>query len=207
MKHQKATKFLIVGLGNPDPEYANTLHNVGYNTVNHIAQKQGTAWKNSKAVWSEMAKFDINGGEVILLKPVTYMNKSGLAVASALKFWKIGLGNLLVVQDDSDQALGRMKIGFDQSSGGHKGLDSIIQAVGGKKFARLKIGVRPDGLPQGGKRHVKAEKFILRPYPQELLDKIAQTGAEAALYWFDNGLSKTMSKYNTRENFSDLFAS
>jgi len=192
------TRFLIVGLGNPDHEYANTLHNVGYNTVNQIAQNQGIVWKNSKAVWGEMAKFDINGGEVILLKPATYMNKSGLAVNSALKFWKIELSHLLIVQDDSDLAMGKLKIGFDQGSGGHKGLASIIQSIG-QKFARLKIGVRPKNLPQGGKTHVKAEKFILRPYPQVLLEKIAKNSAEVAGFWQEHGLGQAMSKFNDKD--------
>jgi len=191
-------KYLIVGLGNPDPEYAHTLHNVGYNTVNQMAEDRGISWKKSKAVWGETAKFDIGGGEVILLKPVTYMNKSGLSVNSALKFWKVNRNRLLVVQDDSDLAMGRLKIGFDQGSGGHRGLISIIQAIG-QKFTRLKIGVRPGELPQGGKHHVKAEKFILRPYSQELLAKIAQTGAEAAGFWLENGLAKARSKYNDKD--------
>jgi peptidyl-tRNA hydrolase, PTH1 family len=199
MKQKDKARFLIVGLGNPDQEYAFTLHNVGYITVSQIAETQGIVWKKSKTVWSEVTKFDSKGSEVILLKPQTYMNKSGLAVSCALKFWKIRRENMLVVQDDSDLPIGRMKIGFNQSSGGHKGLDSINRSIGGQKFARLKIGVRPVELPQGGNAHVKAEKFILRPYPQKALEKIAQAGADVVQFWLENGLSQTMSKYNNKD--------
>jgi len=198
MRLDEKVKFLVVGLGNPDQEYAQTLHNVGYNTVDRVAKNQGITWKKYKAIQGETAKFAADQGEVFLLKPLTYMNKSGLAVRSALKFWKVEMGHLLIVQDDSDLAMGNLKIGFDQSSGGHKGLNSIIQALGGQKFARIKIGVRPNELSQGGKHHVKAEKFILLAYPQELLENIAQTGAEAVSCWLENGLAKTMNKYNSR---------
>lgn len=199
MKYEvKNKRCLVVGLGNPDPEFNNTLHNVGFKTVDKIAEDQRITWKKSKAVVGDIAKFNYQDKEIVLLKPLTYMNKSGIAVKNSLNYWKISLNNLLIVQDDSDVEMGRLKIGYDQSSGGHKGLESIIQAVGGQKFTRLKIGVRPAHLAQGGKTHIKAEKFILRPYPKEKLASISQEGMSAVYFWLENGLAKTMSKYNAR---------
>jgi len=190
--------YLIVGLGNPDPEYQNTPHNIGFAVADKIAEEQEQRWKNAKLVFGDVSKFNCDGNEVVLLKPLTYMNKSGLAVKSALGFWKIDMGNLLVVQDDSDIELGRLKIGSNQSSGGHKGIENIIQAVGSKRFNRLKVGIRPAGLAQSGKVRVKAEKFILRPYPKEKLEIVAQEGVKAVYFWLRNGLEKTMSKYNRK---------
>jgi len=198
MDQKENKKYLVVGLGNPDPEFEKTLHNVGFGVLNEIIEDQKSNWKKTKAVSGEMAKVDIRGKEVILLKPLTYMNRSGLAVKNALNFWKISLNNLLIVQDDSDIEMGRLKIGYDQSSGGHKGLESIIQALGSQKFTRVKIGVRPSNLTQNGKTYVKAEKFILRPYPKDKLEPICQAGADAVCFWLENGLAKAMSEYNVR---------
>lgn len=192
-------KLLIVGLGNPDSEYENTLHNVGFSVLNRIAKEQSLDWKNVKSVQGEMSKITSDNIEIILLKPTTYMNRSGLAVKNALNFWKVNLNNLLVIQDDSDIMIGKLKIGFDQSSGGHKGIESIIQAVGSQKFSRLKLGVRPESLINSGK-HVKAEKFILRLQSKSTLLDIASQGKEVVYYWINNGLEATMNMYNTHRS-------
>lgn len=192
-------KYLIAGLGNPAPEFEKTPHNVGFITIDRLAREQEANWKKTKGVSGLTAKFNYRDSEVILLKPLTYMNKSGFSVKSALRFWKINTRNLLIIQDDSDIELGRLKIVFDQSSGGHKGLDSIIQAIGNQKFSRLKIGVRPKVLKSGAAKHIKAEKFILRTFPLEWQILITKSGEEAACYWLENGLDKAMSKYNRRD--------
>jgi len=200
MNHEKKQlkKYLIVGLGNPGKEFQDTPHNVGWVVISDIAGEQNITLEQTKPLFGEMAKFDKGKTEVILLLPTTYMNKSGLAVKSALKWWKVPLRNLLVVQDDSDLILGRLKIGYNQSAGGHKGVESIIQALKSQEFARLRLGIRPQSLPQGGKKHVKAEKFILRRLPDNWQKDIAKTAKEAAYYWLEEGLGKAMSKYNAK---------
>jgi len=135
--------YLIVGLGNPGEEFNVTPHNIGFAVLDRIVKEREGHWKKVKSVFGEAFSFESAVGNIILLKPQTYMNKSGLAVRSALRFWKIGLENLVVVQDDADIEIGRLKIGYDQSSGGHKGLESIIQALGSQKFSRIRLGVRP----------------------------------------------------------------
>lgn len=190
--------YLIVGLGNPESEFNNTPHNIGFRVVDTIAKELNLNWKKVKFANGEAIKTVFQDDDVVLLKPATYMNKSGLCVISALKYWKVNINNLIVVQDDSDIELGRLKIGYNQNSGGHKGLESIIKSLKTKQFARLKIGIRPIDFPQGGKTHIKAEKFVLRKYPEEELNNIAQKGKEAILFWLKNGLEKTMSVYNQK---------
>lgn len=195
-KAEAGKKLLIVGLGNPDQEYENTLHNVGFRVLDGIAEDQGLSWKKIKPAQGETVNFVLNDREAALLKPLTYMNKSGLSVKNALSFWKINLNNLLIVQDDSDILVGKLKVAFDQSSGGHKGLESIIQALKSQKFSRIKLGVRAENL-SSAKNHIKAEKFILRPQSKTLLDNISSSGKEAVYSWIEHGLAKTMTEFNS----------
>ena len=200
MKHETKDnkKYLIVGLGNPGKEFENTPHNIGWHVILGLAAEFGADFEPSSKMYGDFAKARIADQEVIMLKPTTYMNRSGLAVRNAIGFWKISINNLLVIQDDSDMELGRLKLVFNQSSAGHKGLDSIIRSMGNQKFARLKIGVRPKNLPQGGKKHVKAERFILRPLSEKIQNDISKLGKEVVENWIKNGLSDTINKYNGR---------
>lgn len=189
-------KYLIVGLGNSGQEFVGTPHNIGWRVVEALAKEYDCHFKNNKAIAGKFCQFDYAEQKIFLLLPETYMNKSGLSVKSALQYWEIGINDLLVVQDDSDIHLEKIKLGFDQSSGGHKGLQSIITTLGSQKFARLKIGVRPPQLAQSGKKYVKAEKFILKKLPPNHEGEIVNLAKEAVFSWVDVGLAKTMSKYN-----------
>lgn len=190
-------KYLIVGLGNPGEGFQNTPHNIGWKTVEALAKERDCNFKNNKNILGKFCHFSKNEEVVYLLLPETYMNRSGFSVKTALQYWRITINQLLVVQDDSDMPLGKIKFSFDQSFGGHKGIQSITTALGSQKFTRLKIGVRPPHLPQGGKKHVKAEKFILSKLPADKENTIANIGKEAISYWTDEGLAKAMSKYNS----------
>lgn len=196
MNQQVNDKYLIVGLGNPDLEFKNTPHNVGFSAVEKIAEEQNASWKKTKAIFGSIAKFPLENKEIVLLKPGTYMNRSGLAARSAFRYWDIDINNLLVVQDDSDMHLGKIKFSSNQSSGGHKGLESIITALGSQKFARLKIGVRPPHLLQGGKKHVKAERFILKKLPADQERSVTGLAKEAIICWIAEGIERAMNKYN-----------
>ncbi len=182
---EKSKVFLIVGLGNPGREYVNTPHNVGRLVADSLVEKYEQNLKKMLAVQSKISKFSLNDQAIILLLPETFMNKSGLAVKKALQYWKIKVANLLVVQDDSDMPIGRIKLVNDQSAGGHRGIESIIQALGHQKFTRLKIGIRPAHLPQGGENHVKAEQFILRPMSLDILDQIAKPAVKEIENWLN----------------------
>ncbi|MBM3256497.1 MAG: aminoacyl-tRNA hydrolase [Candidatus Moranbacteria bacterium] len=198
MQHKKTEekRYLVVGLGNPGKEFQNTPHNIGRQTIFFLAQQEAVLLKKSEKAYGLIGKYANSDRETFLLLPETFMNKSGLALKSALSYYKIRPMNLLVVQDDSDMELGKIKISFDQNSGGHRGIASIIQSLGSKKFARLKIGIRPVYCPQGGKRHTKAEKFIMRKMTAKTQDTITKIAKEAVKSWIVEGTAGTMNKYN-----------
>ncbi|MEK7212646.1 MAG: aminoacyl-tRNA hydrolase [Patescibacteria group bacterium] len=168
----QSSKFkLIVGLGNPGKEYANTYHNVGYLTLDHIGR-----WLRITGKWDRPSgkKFTyLKDGELIMVKPLTFMNESGAAVRQALAYFKCELQEILIIHDDSDIALGKYKLVSGRGPAGHRGILSIIAALGTKNFARLRLGIRHTikaGLPAGarqsspplGLRRAKAGDFVLR---------------------------------------------
>lgn len=143
---------LIVGLGNPGKEYRDTYHNAGILFLQHLSMK--TKFKTLKNF--EYAKI----GDVIIVKPLTFMNESGKVVASAVKYFKIKTAELLIIHDDSDIELGKYKISAYRGSAGHRGIESIIKALKTKNFARLRIGVRkPKKIPS---KRIKAGDFVLK---------------------------------------------
>ncbi|OGI82920.1 hypothetical protein A3I95_03110 [Candidatus Nomurabacteria bacterium RIFCSPLOWO2_02_FULL_44_12] len=175
---------LVVGLGNPGDEYENTRHNTGRIVVGLIEKKL----KNPK---------------IKFLKPDTFMNKSGTAVAPLVKTKK-DLSELVVIYDDIDLPLGKMKISFNRSSGGHRGLQSIIRALKSEEFLRIRIGIAPKALSgKGIVKKPKGEKavinFILGEFKKselEILKKLSKKVAEAVEMIFSEGSNKAMSIYN-----------
>ncbi len=164
--------LIIVGLGNPGKKFEHTRHNAGFEVLDFFAQQNN---------------FPEN--EVMLYKPQTFMNESGKAVKEILKNKNEPV--LVIVHDDIDLPLGKIKFVKDSSSGGHKGVDSIIQAIGTKDFARLKIGVATGDH--------KAEEVVLQkfsPQEREILQEVIKKSSEALKYLIENGLEKTMNEYN-----------
>ena len=146
--------FLIVGLGNPGPKYAGTRHNVGFMALDFIAGKNNLAFTESK--WkAAIAKTLLFDKTVVLLKPETLMNLSGTAVMQAVHFFKLQPAEIIVLHDDLDIELGRIKIAANGGDGGHRGVRSIIEYLGTKDFARIKIGIGRPPLP------VAPDKFVL----------------------------------------------
>ena len=151
---------IIVGLGNPGVEYQRTRHNAGFMAVNALAKELGLKWKSNKKFKAEEAK----GEDFILIKPLTFMNESGAAVAAALAYYKLPSEGLIVVHDDLDIALGKYKISVDSRSAGHNGVQSIIDRLKTKNFKRLRIGIRTPALEK-----IPADKFVLQNFkPEEL---------------------------------------
>ena len=146
---------LIVGLGNPGPEYAATRHNAGFKFVDLLAREHGGAFSRERKLHGEAAEIAIGGRRIRLLKPTTYMNLSGQSVGAAVNYYKIPTENVLVAYDELDLPPGRMQLKFDGSSAGHKGINSIIEHVG-TKFWRLRFGVgHPrDGQARGERKDV-----------------------------------------------------
>ena len=188
---------LIVGLGNPGTVYASSRHNAGYAVVKAIAQSQKTLLKRDLGTSSLSAKIKVGAKTVVLALPLTYMNLSGSAVKALLKKYKIDLSDLLIVCDDLDLEFGRMKLRPSGSSGGHRGLSSIIGSLGMSEFPRLKIGIsRPH-------KYVEAADYVLMPFTKKEKEEftgIIKTAVDCCLSWVDKGADEAMNIYNKRSN-------
>lgn len=162
---------IIVGLGNPGPKYKLTRHNFGFMAVDALAEKLGAAWRENKRLKSLVAK----SGELLLLKPQTFINLSGEAVAAALKYNKAATASLTVLHDDIDINFGKFKIATDSRSAGHNGVQSIIDHLKTQDFTRYRLGVKNDKLTLMG-----AEKFVLDKFSKEEIAAVNQLCSEVA---------------------------
>ena len=163
--------FIIVGLGNPGDLYAGTRHNAGFMVVDELARRWDCTPGPEK--WdASSVRISIFGKKVCLVKPVTYMNLSGRAVVRFVDFYKTPLPCLLVIHDDLDMKPGRIKLIAGGGAGGHKGIRSLIEHLGGREFVRLKIGI---GKPGQGSAHadMPVEKYVLAPFSREEQDLLA----------------------------------
>jgi len=189
--------FLIVGLGNPGPEYRDTRHNVGFMLVGRLAEHLGTTFSRmesralvAKTVFQPSAD---QPRRLILAKPQTYMNLSGQAVAALMRFYKLQPEQLLVAHDDVDLPFGTLRLRPGGGSAGQKGVESIIQSLGTQQFSRLRIGV---GRPPG---RMDAAAYVLRDFPAsetDFLPAVLKQGVDAVLEFVVNGLESAMNCYN-----------
>ena len=145
---------LIVGLGNPGPEYEHTRHNAGFWFVDAVARAQGAHFRQEKKFHGEVARFHSSGRDVWLLKPDTFMNLSGQAVQALARFYKIDLQHILVAHDDLDLTPGVARLKQGGGHGGHNGLRDIISKMGGNGFQRLRLGIGHPGDKQKVTGHV-----------------------------------------------------
>lgn len=136
---------LIVGLGNPGPEYADTRHNAGFWFVDQLARQFGASFRNETKFHGEACKILVDGRDVWLLKPMTFMNRSGQSVAALARFYKIPVEAILVVHDELDIPPGDIRLKQGGGHGGHNGLRDIIAQLGGKDFMRLRVGIGHPG--------------------------------------------------------------
>ena len=136
---------LIVGLGNPGPEHANTRHNAGFRLLDALAEKAGVRFGLESKLFGETARVDIGGHSVWLLRPATFMNLSGKSVAAALRYWKIEPEQALLAHDELDLAPGAARLKFDGGHGGQNGLRDTMRLLGHGKFHRLRIGIGHPG--------------------------------------------------------------
>ncbi len=182
---------LIVGLGNPGPKYQDTLHNVGFMAINVLAARHGVAFESAPAD-ALMARVRGDGG-LLLVKPLTFMNRSGGAVGDLLRFFKIPVEDLLVVLDEVALPAGQLRARPMGSAGGHNGLKSIIGVLGTEQFARLRIGVG-----RGDPRRDLAD-HVLSAIPPDLrpvVDDAVVMAADAVACFARDGIEKTMQVFN-----------
>lgn len=184
--------YLIVGLGNPEEEYARTRHNMGFDTINKIA-KNNNIEINKNKFNSLYGIGTIEGEKVVLLKPQTYMNLSGNAVRDFMNFYKIKENELIVIFDDLDIEPGVIKIRKKGSSGTHNGMKSVVHEIQTENFARIRIGI---GNP---KYKNDLLNYILTRIPDEeykILESATDNAAKAVNEIIKNGIDSAMNKYN-----------
>jgi len=164
---------LVVGLGNPGKEYERTRHNVGWWVLDEVARELGFDFSREKfkALYGE---YSTPKGKVIFLKPLTYMNRSGEAVGQFYRFFKLQPSELIVIYDDLDLPLGNVRLRLKGSSGGHRGVESVINSLGTKEFPRLRIGI---GRP---KRKEEVADFVLSPFKEDELPAVEKAVKRAA---------------------------
>ncbi len=183
---------LVVGLGNPGRKYEGTRHNVGYAVLAELARRHGVGAPRSSFL-GEVLEADLDGARALLLSPTTYMNQSGASVQAAAGFYKLPLDELLVICDDLNLPLGKLRARSKGSAGGQKGLDDIIRRLGSEEFSRLRIGI---GSPPAG---WEATGYVLGRFtPDEKIeiDRAIPRAADAVVDWAREGIEFCMNRYN-----------
>ena len=182
---------LIAGLGNPGPRYKGTRHNVGFEVVNRIAARHGLTFESSPAD-ALMTRWRGDGDDVLILKPLTFMNNSGGAVGEVVRYFNVDLDAVLVVVDDVQLPLGKLRARARGSAGGHNGLKSVIAHLG-DAFARLRLGVG-----RGDDRRDLADHVLARFDDEEELEAERMIGraTDAAELFISDGIAAVMNRYN-----------
>ncbi len=188
---------LIVGLGNPESKYNQTRHNIGFDAVDSLAKAWSLSWKENKRFRGLIAEgISPYGDKVRLLKPLTYMNRSGQAVRAAIDWYKIAPGSVLVIYDDMDLPVGRLRIRRSGSAGGHNGMRSIISHLGSQDFPRLRIGIGKSDAKKQTIGHVLG-KFA--PEEKKVIQEILDISVNAVEKSLKEGVEKAMNIYNSKK--------
>lgn len=191
-------RYLIIGLGNPGREYAETRHNVGFMVIDRLCVRLNARLTRYQFK-SLIGETEYEGKRLLLVKPQTYMNLSGQAVASLVRFYKLPLEQLLVIHDDLDLPPGALRLRPAGGSAGQKGVQSIIDQLGTQKFPRLRIGI---GRPPG---HMDAADYVLQPFQRDewpLVSDALMRAVEAVLSFITIGLEKTMTRFNRLDDLA-----
>ena len=182
---------LIVGLGNPGIEYEKTRHNTGFLLIDRFCEKLNIALDKNKC----KANYGIchhKGEKIIVAKPQTYMNLSGMSVSSLMKFYNVPVGDLIVVHDDLDLPVGKLRLRRKGSSGGQKGMGNIIEQLGTQDINRIRVGISND-------KSRDTKDYVLSRFSKEelpILDEALDRGSDALIYSLDHDFDEVMSKFN-----------
>lgn len=191
MEEKTSQIRLIAGLGNPGPEYEQTRHNIGFLVVNQLAAQFGSTWERSTKWDALTAKC----AETVLVKPTSFMNRSGYPIFDVAQFYKIAPPQILIVLDDLALPLGRLRIRPDGGSGGHNGLESIIAQFGTEEIARLRIGI--GAAPDQGSVDYVLGRFFEEEF--SLVRSTIDRAVDAVKCAIDNGLVSAMNTFNKPE--------
>ena len=185
---------VIVGLGNPGAQYANTPHSIGFEVADAIAREIGADWRASASFKGELASGVFAGQKVLLLKPMTYMNLSGDSVAPVVRYHNATPADLLVISDDIDLPVGRLRVRVGGSAGGHNGLKSIIERVGTPAFTRLRVGVGRDTRDRSEVIGHVLGKFD--PATRAVMDQVVPAAVKAAAAIVSTSPQAAMNAWN-----------
>ncbi|MDR0690520.1 MAG: aminoacyl-tRNA hydrolase [Streptococcaceae bacterium] len=185
---------MIVGLGNPGEKYLNTRHNVGFITIDKIAYREGISFKHEKIFEADVASFFVGVEKVYLVKPTTFINESGRAVKPLMTYFNIPLSDLVIIYDDLDMDVGRVRLRMKGSAGGHNGVKSLIYYLDTQKFNRIKLGI---GHPGQGQFVVNYVLGNFLKEEKEVMNNALKTTVDAVSY-FSHGHSfmETMNRFN-----------
>ncbi|MBQ8201296.1 MAG: aminoacyl-tRNA hydrolase [Clostridia bacterium] len=188
--------FIVVGLGNPGAQYARTRHNAGFETMEVLSRRWGVEI-NRKKLNGMVAETTCNGHRVVLCMPQTFMNASGECVQALLQWYKVPLERMIVIYDDIDLTLGRLRVRKAGSAGTHNGMRSILQQIGGQQgFPRIRVGVgaKPEGWDLAD--------WVLSTYrireEREEMEKAFARAADCVEDWIKNGIEHAMQQYNSK---------
>jgi peptidyl-tRNA hydrolase, PTH1 family len=190
---------MIIGLGNPGQEYKDTRHNIGFKVLELLVHDLGIKL-DSKRFQSRNGRTRLEGKDVIFLCPMTYMNLSGSSVRQCADYYKVDIEDILVIHDDLDLSMGRVKIARQGGAGGHKGVQSVINHLGGTNFPRIRIGI---GRPRYNE---PIETFVLSPFykdEREIAEEMIRVGAEACRMAITDGMEAAMNLINRQTTPSD----
>lgn len=184
--------YIIVGLGNPEPEYSNTRHNMGFDTINKLAKKYNIEFSktNFKGIYGTGI---IEGEKVILLKPQTYMNLSGESIKEIINFYKLNTDNLIIIYDDIDIEPGIIKLRKTGGPGTHNGMKSVIKEIGTEKFSRVRIGI---GKPEHKGDLINYVIGKISEEDKKILEKSTDVAKDAVIEIIKNGMDKAMNLFN-----------
>ncbi len=187
--------WAVIGLGNPGRRYAKTRHNVGFSFVQGLARRWDVKLKKRK-FGARIAEVERDEDTLVLAQPQTYMNQSGVAVMAILKGYRIGPENIVVVYDDIDIPLGQIRVRKDGSAGTHKGMRSVIEEIGTRAFARIRVGIGPVSEEE------EATRFVLSPFAEEesqIFKKSLAKAGEALDMIIAGRIDQAMNEFNQKE--------
>ena len=201
---------LLVGLGNPGDKYEKTRHNLGFVALDHLLRKienlQNSFWDEEKKIKSLTKKVNIKNSPALLLKPLTFMNESGTAVAAASSYYKINPEDIVLIHDDLDLPLGKIRVRFGGGHGGHKGVESVINHLNTDKFLRIRLGIghphHHEGKLKTGKSHIAVEDYVLSVFSSSDKGKVKTMTSQVVKIVdqiMEHGIDLYLSKFNPKE--------
>jgi PTH1 family peptidyl-tRNA hydrolase len=196
---RKTEVRLIAGLGNPGAKYAGNRHNIGFMCLDHFAHENNLSFTRSSNQ-AKIVEGRIAGHDIILAKPQTFMNNSGVSVGGLVRKFKVKFENMIIVHDDLDLPLGRIRIRMGGSSGGHNGINSIVQHIGNQEFVRVRVGIgRPNGQETGKNGEDDVINHVLGDFSSEekaIMQEVIPCVSKVIQCLLETGLTEAMNKYN-----------